>query len=284
MNSPVNGFQVESVGDMIEPGQDVEYCEVLQLPGDPSETYYVNRFEVGMTQHSHHLLVAAAIPDSDTEKALALGMKKKCVSPDTFGGELNSVTGSQHRYNDEKFPDGVGKIFHGGQFVIFDYHYLNTSSAPVQARAAVNFHTIDAADVKRVARSFGFYNFGIQIPAMSKASFTESCVFSHDVIVHRLTRHTHRWGTEFPIAFAGGARDGEHVWTSPSYEETDFNFPEPVLMPAGTGFEFTCNFDNTTSGPLKFGVKATDEMCILFGSWYVANDGDEVPSQGCDVF
>ncbi len=284
LNAPENGMQIESVGEVIQPGEDVEYCEVLQLPGDPSETYYVNRFEVGMAQHSHHLIVAAAIPGSETEKAMTLGMKKKCLGPDVFGGEINSVTGSQHPYHEETFPEGVGKVFHGGQYLIFDYHYLNTSSAPVQARAAVNFHTVDASQVKRVARSFGFYNFGIDIPAMSKASFTDKCHFSHDLMVHKVTRHTHKLGRDFSVAFAGGTRDGEHIWTSPNYEDTEYAFDEPVLMPAGTGFEFTCDFDNPTTEPVKFGVKADDEMCILFGSWYVANVGDEVPSQGCDVF
>ena len=33
----------------IEAGQDIEYCEVGQIPGDPGETYYVNRLEFAMT-------------------------------------------------------------------------------------------------------------------------------------------------------------------------------------------------------------------------------------------
>ena len=47
---PEQGFQIQSVGAAIDPGQDVEYCEVVQLPGDPSEVYYVNRFESEMTE------------------------------------------------------------------------------------------------------------------------------------------------------------------------------------------------------------------------------------------
>ncbi|MBL4632436.1 MAG: hypothetical protein JKY56_01115 [Kofleriaceae bacterium] len=34
------------------------------------------------------------------------------------------------------------------------------------------------------------------------------------------------------------------------------------------GFEWTCNYQNTTDSVLRFGIKATDEMCILFGQIY----------------
>ena len=37
---------------------------------------------------------------------------------------------------------------------------------------------------------------------------------------------------------------------------------------------------NTTNGTLNFGVKATDEMCILFGSIYNPN-GRTMNDQGC---
>src|SRR5687768_16190328 len=55
--APEYGFQVRSVGTTIEPLQDVEYCEVVQQPGDPSETYYVTGFDSEMTVGSHHLIV-----------------------------------------------------------------------------------------------------------------------------------------------------------------------------------------------------------------------------------
>src|SRR5437899_1431367 len=75
--APSPGFQLQSIGDMIQPGQDVEYCEVVQLPAAGESTpsnpngdlFYVNRFEVAMTSYSHHLIVAAAISGSPTEKA-----------------------------------------------------------------------------------------------------------------------------------------------------------------------------------------------------------------------
>ncbi len=283
LDPPNPGFQIQSIGDVIQPGSDIEYCEVVQLPGKPSDAYYVNRFEVAMTTYSHHLIVAAAIPGSATEQGLTPGMKKKCYGPDAFGGDIYGVTGSQHPYHDERFPDGVGKKFQGGQLMIFDYHYFNSSAAPVQARAAVNFHTVDAAHVAKLAHTFGFYNLGIFIPPASTKAFTKQCTFTQDIMVSKVIRHTHKWGTDFSVDYFGGPDDGKHIWTTQSYEDTDHLLDPPVLMKKGTGFKFTCDFKNTTANTLKFGLTASDEMCILFGTWYVVNPGDAEVEQQCGI-
>jgi hypothetical protein len=234
-----------------------------------------------MTDHSHHLIVAAVQPGTQTDMDTQVGMKEICNSADHFGGELEPVTGSQHPYHDETFPDGVGRIYKGGQKLVFDYHYFNTTSEPVQARGAVNFHLVDESEIDRIAQGFGFYNANIFIPAGGKADFTEECTFNQDVTVFKLVRHTHQWGTDFDAWFAGGAHDGEHIFTSPDYETTDFMLDEPVVVHAGEGFRFRCAFENTTDNLLTFGLKATDEMCILFGEWYVPNIGDAVSDQSC---
>ena len=277
---PERGFQVRSVGATIESGQDVEYCEVVQLPGDPSEVYYVNRFESEMTESSHHLIVAAMQTGSATEQNAAPGDRIACFQTTAFGEDLDPVTGSQVPYHEESFPEGVGRTYRGGQLLVFDYHYFNTTSAPLQARAAVNFHTVDASQVQKIARSFGFYNFGISTPPGEEASFTTECEVNADILVHKLTRHTHKWGTDFTVWYRGGAHDGEEVFTSSNYEDVDFVFPEPVLVQSGEGFRFECSYKNTEPHTLEFGVKATDEMCILFGTWWEAGDA-AAPSQSC---
>ena len=283
LDAPAQGFQIRSDGTQIQPGEDVEYCEVVALPGSPDDTYYVRAFESQMTTGSHHLIIAAIDPNTDTDANAHVGDRVPCTGVDVFGGELSAVTGSQQPYANETFPEGVGRIYRGGQKVVFDYHYFNATSSPIAAKAAVNFHTVDASAVKHISRSFGFINIGIAIPPGAEESFTRECTFSHDVYVHKLTRHTHKWGTDFNAWYAGGERDGQVALSSPDYETVDFPMEEPVLMRAGEGFRFECNFINTESYPLKFGLKASDEMCILFGSWYTTAEDTQVPEQGCLV-
>src|SRR5262245_21105180 len=49
IDAPPDGFVIESVGTMIEPGQDIQYCEVVALPGTPGVPIYVSGIDGKMT-------------------------------------------------------------------------------------------------------------------------------------------------------------------------------------------------------------------------------------------
>ena len=281
LETPEFGFQIRNQGYTIQSLEDVEYCEVVQLPGDASDTYYVNSFDSAMTLGSHHLIVAAVEPGSDTDMSANVGDRVDCVGPSGFGDDLRDVTGQQVPYHGETFPEGVGRIYTGGQKLIFNYHYLNVTEGPLEARAAVNFYTAQASCVEKVAESAGMYNLAISVDDGDTGSFTKSCTFSQDVMVHKLSRHTHQWGTDFPVEFVGGAHDGDLIYTSPSYEDPDYTFDEPILMKAGEGFRWTCNYDNDSGHTLMFGPNATDEMCILFSTIYSPTAMEVAGDEGC---
>ncbi|HKE19780.1 MAG TPA: hypothetical protein VKB80_33115 [Kofleriaceae bacterium] len=279
---PESGLQLTSTRRTIDPGEDRELCEAVRLPGGPDQEYDVNHFELAMTRGSHHLIVAAIQPGSETEAGVRDRDVVDCVGPTGFGEDIDIVTGAQLPYYDEAYPDGVGKVYRGGQYLVLDYHYFNATDVPIDARVAINLHTTGAASIEKVMSLLAFANLDIETPAGETRSFPTDCRADDDVMVYKLMRHTHRWGTDFPVEYAGGARDGELIYTSASYEDPDFIFEEPVRVAAGEGFRFTCSYDNTTSEALRFGVKATDEMCILFGLVF-SPTGREVPNQICVV-
>jgi hypothetical protein len=286
MEVPGAGFQLRSSGVMIEPGEDVEYCEVVQLPGDASETIYVNRFESKTTNAAHHFTVVAVVPGSEADASMLHGQRTTCVGgPPGNYWDYTAVTNSQHPSHTDVLPPGAGRKFQGGQKLIFNYHYLNASTKPLFGSAAVNFHTVESTKVEFQPQDFGFINLGSNFSVAPKAtgSIKAQCQFSHDITVYKLIRHTHQWGTDFNVWFAGGKDDGTLVFTTPSYEDTDFFFPEPIQVKAGEGFSFECNYRNTEEFALTFGPLATNEMCILMGVWWPTNAGEEVPPQSCLV-
>src|SRR3954468_8075231 len=57
---PARGFQLETLGTMIEPGDDIRWCEAMRLPGGPEDVYYVDRIESARTPHGEDLIVSAA--------------------------------------------------------------------------------------------------------------------------------------------------------------------------------------------------------------------------------
>jgi hypothetical protein len=289
LEQPADGFQVRNQGSTVEPGADVEFCEVGQLPGDPSQTYYVRVSEFGNAPFSHHLIVSAAEPGSPVDQKLreyAVGEQVPCLSAEfVFGNEgMFWVGGTQQPYTLLAYPPGVGREYRGGQRIVFDYHYFNTSDQPIEARSAFNFHLGKAEDVEFLARRSDFNNYTIDTPAKGTGKFTGECAFKQDVMIGGLTRHTHRWGTDYSVWFEGGARHGEKIWTSTDWQhETNYRFPEPLLMKKGEGFRFECNYANTEDRRLRFGTSATDEMCILFGMVWNAGTERDLPSQNCAI-
>jgi hypothetical protein len=280
---PEHGIQVRTVGREIPPGADQEWCEVVELPGDPDDTYFVGRTEIAMAPHSHHLIISVAPEGSPRLDEEALGIPRPCSGAHVFGTNLVTLAGSAKLYTSDELPGGIGHVLHGGQRLVFDYHALNSSDAPVPAAHRLNLHTVDHID--RQARVFGFYNQYIEIPPHSSRTFIDECFLQDDVLVWSLLRHTHRRGTKFEVSWAGGAHDTARLWTSTDWEQDiSFRFAEPFVMPAGTGFRWECAFDNPTDETLTFGLQATDEMCILFGQFASVGDGDEVPPQSCYRF
>ncbi len=280
---PESGFQVTTIGEWLEPGTDVEYCEVVQLPGSPDETFSVSRIEVAMHQFSHHVIVKAAVPGSETEAAMVVGEREPCIRPQQpFGGDMVDVTGAQKPYYSSDWPAGVGRIYHGGQKLVVDWHYYNPTTEPIPARHAINFHVAAPDAVQHVAETFGFYNYAIAVEAGETGATATECTFDKDVLIWSLTRHTHQWGRDVHVWHAGGQHDGEHLWTSTDWaHDLDYFFEDgPMLIKAGEGFGFQCEYENTEDHTLNFGVKASDEMCILFGDIW-SPTGEDVSDQSC---
>jgi hypothetical protein len=277
---PSQGFQLSTKGTVIEPGQDTEYCEIMTVPGGPDDVYYVHGTEIEMTAFSHHLIVSGVDPTLAVNDTLEVGSITHCLGAQQLVGFSGSIMvgGSQLPHINREFPAGVGLKFIGGQKLIFDYHYYNTSPDRIHTGHRMNFETVDASEIQHIGHSGPFVNVTIDTPPHEKRSFTGECRFSEDITVGSVIRHTHKWGRDFSAWFAGGDRDGEFIWTSSDYEaETEHKFAEPVLMRKDTGFRFKCDYENTTDNDLRFGEKATDEMCILFSLYWEAGDAPVAP-------
>jgi hypothetical protein len=281
--APENGIQVRSLGREIAPGADEEWCEVVEIPGAVTDTYFVSRIEIAMAPFSHHLIINMAPEGSTQLDHVPLREPVPCLGAHKFGSGLITLAASALPYGSTELPAGIGHVVRGGQRLVFDYHSFNTSDQPVPAAHTLNLHTVDG--IERRARLFGFYNQYIEVPPQSTKSFVDECFFSDSIFLWSLARHTHRQGTDFKVWWAGGERDGEHVWTSTDWErDIDFGFDDPIVVPPGTGFRWECAFQNTTDQTLTFGPEATDEMCILFGQFAAVSDDDAVPPQSCYRF
>jgi hypothetical protein len=277
---PDEGFQITTQGiKLAGGGDDDEFCEAFVVPEAPEGsdgTWCITRFEVAMTPGYHHLFVAKAPIGSDSDKLMEVGKRVRCVGGAhvAYGTDLMSIPLPQGTYVDVPYFEGVGMRLEAGQKISVNYHYLNVGDEDIIGMTKLNFHAAPCDGLLEMGQ-FGFYNQDIAVPPGGTASSEMHATFSQDVYVHDIFRHTHRFGTEVPISFYGGPRDGEVFFTSPDFEEgAGFRFPEPVLVKKGEGFKFVCNWENDTEKWLRFGPTADDEMCMLLGTWWVADPED----------
>lgn len=282
---PDRGFQVQTQGLMVEPGEDVRWCEVVRLPGGPEDAYYIDRIETAMTAHGEDLIVSAAELASQTDAIMDVGSRIPCTrAGEAFGEELVQITATQHTRHDQRYAANVGQVLFGGQKLAVDYHYVNDGEAALAAKVKLNFHTVDETAVQHVARTAGFDNLTIYTPPGGFSSHLGQCTMSQDVVVGELVRRTQRRGTDFRVWVAGGARDGELLWHSEHPDDAQVELDTPLAIAAGEGFRFECDYHNTTNLELRFGVNAGDERCALNATYWLPDEHAEARPQGCLLF
>jgi hypothetical protein len=280
LEEPERGLQLATVGREIAPGQDEEWCEVVELAGDRDDVYFVARTEVEMTAYSHHLIISVAEAGSKALAEYPLHEPMRCAGAHELGADLTNLAASGKAYTEAVMPEGIGFMLRGGQRLVFNYHAFNSSEEPIRSQHMLNLHFGD--DIEKPARTFGFYNQYFEVAPGEARAFADECHFKDDVLVWALTRHTHRLGKDFRVWWSGGARDGELIWTSRDWEQDiSYRFDEPIVIPEGVGFRWECEFENPTEEPVVFGPQATDEMCILFGLFAAVGDDSEVGPQSC---
>ena len=131
----------------------------MQLP-EVVDVYYTNHFEAALTPFSLTQRVRRG-PEHAVNDEVRVGDLHECLQPTlgyktagAFGEGFAYIAGSSRRYTEGRLPDGVGKKLYGGQKLIFNYHYLNTSAEAVPAGSILNIHTIDAESIVHRSQLF----------------------------------------------------------------------------------------------------------------------------------
>ena len=282
LQPPAHGFQVETRPLSIEPGEDIRWCEVVRLPGGPSDVYYVDRIETAMTDHSQDLIVSAAVVGSETDAAMEAGAQTPCTrAGEAFGEDVVALTSSQLGYHDQRYPAGVGHMLRGGQKLAVDYHSVNPSEQTLAAQVKLNFHTVAREAVVHSAHLAGFDNLTIYTPPGGRSSHLAECRVSEELLVSELVRRTQSRGTRFRVWIAGGERDGELLWVSRGPGDTRAELRNPLHLSPGEGLRFQCDYVNNTDLELRYGVNAGDEMCNLGATYWLPDERPEAQPQGC---
>jgi hypothetical protein len=263
-------------------GAELLMCKYVALPTDRG-TIAVSSSESHYTPGSHHMEAfrtdLTAIPANQADVW-------DCKAGMWFTHDRGVYYEAQQPDSHRELPPGVAHEFKPGEIVLLQSHYVNTTSADLEAHVAFTLHTLDMKDVKFEAGSILFSNARFSLAPHSKSRVTMTCPLSQDIHPAELWSHMHKQGTAF-LATSSDKTAAALLGDS-LYHEADWNEPHPRMydpattLHSGTTITFSCDFDNDTDRTITYGDSAlTNEMCIFHGMyWPRMPAGDEGCYQG----
>ena len=300
---PGEGYQLRLPPFKIEPGTEREVYYTTQIKdenGNPVEgDIFINRVEIFYPAGSHHFILYRF-----TEEGLANGVPERSITsgigvnsedafreldPDdpqvlgNFGVDRLFVVGTQTDDTLFQFPEGVGLRLPGDTVYDLNSHYINLlGDETLIGETYINIYTIPEEEVQYEAVEIFVSNRQINVPPgitrVSKMTWyieDELERRGHDsgtaLNVFLLTSHMHRHGELFEI-FQGSTGDLLH--RSVAYDDAPINLFNPILrLDTEDTIKFQCTHNNyDTNEPLTFGLTSEDEMCIIFGYYYIPTE------------
>ena len=301
---PGQGYQLHLPPFKIEPGTEREVYYATSIKdenGNPVEgDIFINRVEIFYPAGSHHFIIYRL-----TEEGLAKGLLKNGIVPDIavnsadtfreldtdepdpvfgyFGVDRLFVVGTQTDDTLFQFPEGVGLRLPADTVYDLNSHYINLlGTEPLIGETYVNIYTIPEEEVKYEAIEIFVSNRAINVPPgttrVAKLTWyvaDELDTREHDpnteISVFLLTSHMHRHGELFEIFQKS---TGDLLHRSIAYDDAPINLYTPALrLDPNDGLNFQCTHNNyDTNEPLIFGLTSEDEMCIIFGYYFIPTE------------
>jgi len=274
---PVSGIQLKIEPFNVAPNFERELFVYRRV--NNAAPVYVNRIEARMRINSHHMVLYTFEPNIPSQLVPPFDAVRDIRNPDGSLNFLNMLPMGFHRFFaasqsttlDYRFPAGVALAVPPNGALDMNVHYVNRTSAPITGESYVNLHTVPASDVQRQALTLGLGNNDLSIPPRSRVTLTKTFMVPDSAMhIFMLTSHMHERGEKFVIRLAGGARNGEVVYTTNDWAHPDIvNYATPIVLRRGEGLTSEITYNNTTDRTVRFGLTSLDEMGIIFGYYYL---------------
>lgn len=250
--------------------------EVFVRKNTPNtDTVFVNRLQMRGASNSHHFVLYGfrspiGLPAVDLLRDLR----------DPVTGVLNQTTLQQMQNHiflgggtdvntDVTLPAGVALKMAPATPVDLNAHYFNRTNFVLTGQNYLNMYTVPRSSVQYEAKTLDLNNFDINIPPYTRRTFTKTFTFNTTTRIVMLTSHFHKLGETFVIKIAGGARNGEVVYTNTDWEHPLVkSFATPIVLQPGEGLTSEVTYYNPSSLGVGFGLTSQDEMNIIFGYYY----------------
>jgi hypothetical protein len=281
LRRPARGLQARLTPFSVPAAHEREVCQAITLPN--TKPMDVDEITVAMPSgaeySSHHFAIflytgadPSSLPRDPIDSVGCVGVGDEGVAP-----ILAFVQRSRQRIG---FSRRVGVRLAPHQRVIFNSHYVNGSPEPVEPDVAVNFRKARRGAVEHHARSFQLGTLHIDVPPGAAGSAVGEWRVPFPMNVVWLSTHSHKHTQSAVIEVERAAgRPPELQVTTHEYSDPNVHTYEPALrLEPGDRVHWTCDYLNSTSARLHFGVTAEDEMCFAVGFFYPDDDAAPLPA------
>ncbi|WP_421763651.1 hypothetical protein [Ekhidna sp.] len=273
---PESGFQFHLGPFEIDPQTDREFF--YYEPPVSDEDIYINQIEITMRQGSHHFIFYAF-----EDETPSVAIPEPLEIRDLYDENQQPITknlipllyhefiaGTQWPRMNYHYPEGVALKFNAGKGLDLNAHYANRTDNVMIGEVYGNLHTIPFSEVEHVAEILNLNNQNFTLPAGKVTTITKDYFFNERINIFQLFSHAHEHMTEFKVYHVGGPKDGELIYISYDWEHPPIlEFDPPHVLEPGEALRLEATYDNWENRDLKFGLRSSDEMMILFGAYYV---------------
>ena len=265
----------------VTPGEENTKCVWIRLDNDaPIKVHQLHNV---LSNQSHHLIVYR--DDQDTTEQLTPVACRPFSGALNASGRIAPFMITQKKDDPLTLPTGVAYTLAAHQMIKLEMHYLNSTEMPQDAGATVDLYEAeDAAAITDEADILFIGTPDINLAAGETKSVHEFFTLPGSANlgtpqIFAITGHTHQYGTSVKVATADGPTStATQVYGPPSFlwSEPETTTHSPAFtIPTGGGFDFECDYHNTSNQAVGFGESANDEMCFFWAYYY--------PSRGSRV-
>jgi hypothetical protein len=162
------------------------------------------------------------------------------------------------------------------QVLMLQTHYINSTTAPLDAKVRASFTTAPADQLMQRAGFLIFYDPFIYLPPQAMASSGIRCDMTGDITLVSAYSHYHQRGMNMQVWLdpSAAAPTDTAFYASNNWEHPqEFRGPMPIRK--GSILRMQCNYQNLDSVDVFQGPNAaTSEMCVFAGIYYPALPGD----------
>lgn len=264
-----------SMSHTIAPGVEGEWCKFVVAPTD--DDLWVSHNQTRYTDGSHHFLLYETEYDViPTEKEDGTVVDTSgvfdCSDGASNGWRITRVIGGSQNGTGETilaFPEGVALRVRAGAVLLMNAHYLNATGEPLEPQIRINLWTRPAESITTPGDVLFLYNPFIRVPARGQARARYRCPVHTDITVTTVQSHMHARGVGYSAQLVGGRPFFEtDAWT----DVPTGVFEQGLQVPAGSTFDYHCDYDNPEARDVYQGPRTTDEMCMLVGTFYPADE------------